>query len=60
MTGRQMLKLFIENGWKIDRINGSHYIVEKGDKTESIPVHTNKELGKGIQHKLLKRLEEGK
>ena len=58
MTGKQMLKLYKENGWEIDRINGSHYVMKKNTQTESIPIHSGKDLGEGLKKYLLKRLKE--
>jgi len=53
-----MLKKFKKNGWKVIRIRGSHYQLTKGNMFETIPVHQNKDLGKGLEQKLLKRLKE--
>ena len=54
MTGKELLKLLERDGWTLDRINGSHHIMIKGSKTLSVPVHGNKELGKGLLSKLMK------
>jgi predicted RNA binding protein YcfA (HicA-like mRNA interferase family) len=54
MTGKEMVKLLREHGWEVDRISGSHYILVKGNKTLSVPVHGKKDLKKGIQQALLK------
>jgi predicted RNA binding protein YcfA (HicA-like mRNA interferase family) len=54
MTGKEMVKLLRERGWELDRISGSHYILVKGNKTLSVPVHGKKDLKKGIQQALLK------
>jgi len=58
ISGKEMLKKFLENGWEIVRTNGSHVMIRKGDKNETIPVHGNKDLKKGLEQKLLKRLKE--
>ena len=60
MTGKQMLKLYIENGWKLLRINGSHHQMAKNGQLETIPIHSGKELNKKTQHTLLKSLKEVK
>ncbi len=60
MTGKQMLKLYKENGWAYKRTTGSHFIMFKNGFAESIPIHAGKELGTGLQAKLLKRLKEVK
>lgn len=54
MTGKELVKLLMENGWTIDRIRGSHYIMAKGAKTLSVPVHGSTPIPKGLLYKLLK------
>jgi predicted RNA binding protein YcfA (HicA-like mRNA interferase family) len=54
MTGKELLRLLEGNGWKLDRISGSHHIMVKESKTLSVPVHGNKDLGKGLLTKLMK------
>jgi predicted RNA binding protein YcfA (HicA-like mRNA interferase family) len=55
VTGKHLIKLLQQNGWLLDRVEGSHHILMKGDKTLSVPVHGNKDLGKGILHALMKQ-----
>ena len=55
MTGKQLVKRMTEEGWKVDRISGSHYIMVKGKETISIPVHDGKDLPIGLLNKLLKQ-----
>ena len=54
MTGKAFKKLLENHGWILDRIHGSHHIMTKNDKTLSVPVHANRELGKGLLKKLMK------
>lgn len=55
MSGEEMLRLFEKNGWKKVRQKGSHVIVKKENELpETIPMH--KELKKGLEQKLLKKL----
>lgn len=55
MSGKDMLKLFEKAGWIKIRQKGSHVIIQKdGELPETIPMH--KELKKGLEQKLLKRL----
>ena len=54
MTGKQLVKLLKENGWELDRIKGSHHIMKKDNKTETIPCH-NTDLKPGILNSILKR-----
>lgn len=55
LSGKEILKLFIQNGWVVLRQKGSHVIVGKGPERETIPLH--RELKKGLEHALKKRLE---
>jgi len=55
MSGKQLIKLLKDKGWILDRIEGSHHIMEKGVKTLSVPVHGNKDLGKGLLNALMKQ-----
>lgn len=56
MSGKEMLRLFEKMGWKQVRQKGSHVILHKeGELPETIPMH--KELKKGLERALLKRLE---
>lgn len=57
VTGKEMIKKYEKNGWKVISIRGSHYKMEKNGCLEIIPYHT-KELGKGIETSLLKTLKE--
>jgi len=56
MTGKQMVKLYEQNGWIIRRIT-KHYIMEKNGITYPVPFHTT-ELKKKTEAKLLKKLKE--
>jgi predicted RNA binding protein YcfA (HicA-like mRNA interferase family) len=47
MTGKEMVKLLKDHGWEVGRISGSHYILIKGERTLSVPVHGKKDLKKG-------------
>jgi predicted RNA binding protein YcfA (HicA-like mRNA interferase family) len=55
VNGKHLIKLLEEKGWKIDRIEGSHHILAKGNKTLSVPVHGSKDLGKGLLNALMKQ-----
>lgn len=53
MKGRELVKLLKQNGWELKRVSGSHHIMEKDDKTVSVPVH-NQDLRPGILNAILK------
>ena len=58
-----MVKLYMKEGWKVDRIRGSHYIMineQNPLSTIPIPVHRNQSLKKGLERSLLKVLENKK
>lgn len=54
MSGDEMRKLYIKNGWVELRQKGSHLQMGKGGERETIPMH--RELKKGTEIRLLKRL----
>ena len=54
MKGKELVKLLQKNGWKIERIHGSHCVMKKGRQTEIVPVH-NTDLAPGILHAIRKR-----
>jgi Predicted periplasmic or secreted lipoprotein len=56
MKDRELLKLFLKNGWYEVRITESHHILEKDGQTVSIPVH-GKDMKKGLEAALLKKAE---
>lgn len=49
-----MVKLLRDNGFVLERINGSHHIMKKGVIEVSVPVHAGKDLRPGTQHRILK------
>lgn len=57
ISGKEMLRRFLADGWVIIRQKGSHVIVGKGFRRETIPVHGNKDLKAGLEKKLLKNLD---
>ena len=56
LSGKEMQKKFERAGWQKIRQKGSHVIMGKGEERETIPMH--KELGKGLEKHLLKRIGE--
>ncbi len=56
MKFTEMHGRFIAAGWKFLYARGSHYFYErKGVKTEPIPYHGAKEMGKGLATKFIKK-----
>jgi len=56
LSGKEMLKRYKKAGWRKVAQAGDHVKVAKGGLRETIPMH--KELAKGLESKLLKRLRE--
>lgn len=55
MTGKELKKLLLKNGWELVRINGSHNIFEKNGEIIVLPIHSNKDLKKGLELAILKQ-----
>ena len=54
MRDKDLLKLLKQNGWEVKRISGSHHIMEKDGKIETIPIH-RKDVPTGLLNTILKR-----
>ena len=54
LSGKEMVRLYERNGWTVLRQKGSHVHRGKENERETIPLH--RELKKGLEFKLLKRL----
>ncbi len=48
VSGKKIIKLLGKAGWEIISQTGSHVKLKKGKKVTHIPVHGNKDLGKGL------------
>lgn len=57
LSGKQMVKLLSENGWRLLRINGSHHVMMKPGvaRSISVPVHGNQTLPTGTEKSILKQ-----
>lgn len=58
LTGKELLKLAQKNGWIVTRVNGSHHRLEHtiSKKKVTIAIHSNKDIPKGTEQKILKDL----
>jgi predicted RNA binding protein YcfA (HicA-like mRNA interferase family) len=45
------------NGWIHIRTKGSHYIYLKEGRPYPVPFHGSKEMGKGIESKIIKEMK---
>ena len=50
MNGKQVIAKLKAEGWKLDRIVGSHHMMEKAGapRTIPVPVHGTKDIGAGL------------
>lgn len=48
MTGKEIIKILEQHGWKVLRVNGSHHRMGKGELRTTVPVHAKRDLGKGL------------
>jgi len=53
MKQRDLLKLFLKNGWWVLREGGNHTVVTNGEEVEAIPRH--KEVSENLAKALIKR-----
>ena len=54
MRDKDLLKELLKDGWVLVRVHGSHHIVEKDGKIETIPIH-GKDVPTGLLNAILKR-----
>lgn len=45
MNGKDIISKLKADGWKLDRINGSHHIMVKGGVAVPVPVHGSRDAG---------------
>lgn len=55
-SGKELVKLLEEQGWQLVRIEGSHHILARPDREEtiSVPVHANQSLKIGMIRAILR------
>jgi predicted RNA binding protein YcfA (HicA-like mRNA interferase family) len=58
MNGKNLSAILKENGWTLDRVNGSHHIfIKSGKRSIPVPIHGSKDLPKGLIRAILKQAE---
>jgi predicted RNA binding protein YcfA (HicA-like mRNA interferase family) len=58
MNGKNLSAILKENGWTLDRVNGSHHIfIKPGKRSIPVPIHGSKDLPKGLIRAILKQAE---
>jgi predicted RNA binding protein YcfA (HicA-like mRNA interferase family) len=48
MTGKEVIKILEQHGWKVLRVNGSHHRMGKEGLRTTVPVHGKRDIGKGL------------
>jgi predicted RNA binding protein YcfA (HicA-like mRNA interferase family) len=48
MIGKDIIKILEKQDWKVLRINGSHYRLGKNNLRTTVPVHSKRDIGKGL------------
>ncbi|MGT2925022.1 type II toxin-antitoxin system HicA family toxin [Streptococcus caviae] len=58
LTGKELAKLAVKNGWKEVRVKGSHHHFKKDGLPYivTIPIHGNQSVKTGLEKKILKDL----
>jgi len=55
MKSLDLIKLLENDGWFVDRINGSHHVMKHPSKSKTLSIpHPKKDLGVGIVLKIKK------
>ena len=56
ISGKEFAKILEKNGWKLERVHGSHHIYIKENRQEriSLPVHGHQVLKVGLLKHLIK------
>jgi predicted RNA binding protein YcfA (HicA-like mRNA interferase family) len=55
MSGKDLVKKLLKDGWVLDRVSGSHHIMRKNGVILSVPVHKNEDLKPGILNSFNKK-----
>lgn len=53
MRDKDLLKALLKDGWTEIRVHGSHHIIQKDNRIETVPVH-GKDVPTGLLNKILK------
>ena len=55
VSGKDFVKKLMKDGWDLDRVKGSHFIMRKNNISLSVPVHGNEDLKPGLLNFLNKK-----
>lgn len=56
MKSSELHRRIKKNGWVHIRTEGGHYIYQKDSKVYPVPFHGSKEIGTGIERKIIKEM----
>ncbi|MCF8370558.1 MAG: type II toxin-antitoxin system HicA family toxin [Bacteroidales bacterium] len=56
MKYSELHRLILKGGWVYLHSRGSHYIYNKDGRTYPVPFHGSKEVGKGLEKKIMKEM----
>lgn len=48
MNGKDVVKILKTHGWQVLRVTGSHHRMGKGSLRTTVPIHSGRDLGKGL------------
>lgn len=48
MNGKEIIARLKADGWKLDRVHGSHHIMVKDGRAVPVPVHGGRDVGTGL------------
>ena len=57
MKSSEFHRLVKKNGWRLVRVEGSHYIYEKNGITYPVPYHGAKEMSENLRKSIVKKME---
>ena len=56
MKSSELHRKIKRNGWIFVKAEGSHYIYQKEGRGYPVPYHGAKEIGKGLERKIIKEM----
>jgi predicted RNA binding protein YcfA (HicA-like mRNA interferase family) len=55
MSGKEVIDILKKHGWVVLRISGSHHRMGNGSLRTTVPVHSKRDIGKGLLHAIEKQ-----
>jgi predicted RNA binding protein YcfA (HicA-like mRNA interferase family) len=56
MKSSELHRKIKRNGWIFVKAEGSHHIYQKQGRSYPVPYHGSKEIGKGLEMKIIKEM----